>query len=67
MKRRDRSDDANPNPHPQRMRWTTVLSTRMFEEARAKADAVKGKVKARPDGTFDVRVGTEVRPDKTEA
>jgi hypothetical protein len=60
-------DDKKPNPHPQRMRWTTVLSTKMFEEARKKADAVKGKVRARPDGTFDVRVGTEVRADKDEA
>lgn len=52
---------------PQKMRWTTVFSSTDFTEARCKADAVKGKVRARPSGKFDVRVGTEVRADKTEA
>jgi hypothetical protein len=44
----------------QKLKWTTVMTTDDFTIARAKADAVKGKVKARPSGKFDVRVGTEV-------
>jgi hypothetical protein len=42
------------------MKWVTVMTTDDFSTARAKADQVKGKVKARPSGKFDVRVGTEV-------
>ena len=61
----DKGDGTDKTP--QKMHWVTVFSTTSFTEARAKADAVKGKVRARPSGKFDVRVGTEVRPDKDEA
>jgi hypothetical protein len=60
------SDEKKINPHPQKMKWTTVLSTPDFAVARAKADAVKGKVKRRPNGTFDVRVGVAVKEAKEE-
>jgi hypothetical protein len=52
------------NPHPQRKKWVTTLATQIYAEARAKADAVKGsKIRHRPNGTFEVRVGTEVKAE----
>lgn len=56
----DRNKGDGVDKTPQKMKWTTVMTTDDFATARAKADAVKGKVKARPSGKFDVRVGTEV-------
>jgi predicted HicB family RNase H-like nuclease len=52
--------EKQPDKTVQKMKWTTVMTTDDFSTARAKADAVKGKVKARSSGKFDVRVGTEV-------
>lgn len=54
------------NKTPQKMQWSTVMTTPDFAVARAKADAVKGKVKRRPGGKFDVRVGTKVKAEKVE-
>lgn len=62
--RRNKRDGVDKTP--QKMKWTTLATFTDFTEARAKADAVKGKVKRRPNGKFEVRVGTEVRPDKDE-
>lgn len=62
------NDEKKTNPHPQKMRWTTVLSTPDFATARAKADATQGaKIKRRPNGTFDVRTGVPVKEAKEEA
>jgi predicted HicB family RNase H-like nuclease len=52
--------EKQPDKTVQKMKWVTVMTTDDFSTARAKADQVKGKVKARPSGKFDVRVGTEV-------
>lgn len=50
----------------QKMKWSAILTTDDYTTARAKADTVKGKVKLRPNGKFEVRVGTPVKPaDKT--
>ncbi len=49
---------------PQKLQWRTILTADDFTTARAKADAVKGKVKRRPNGKFEVRIGTKV--GKTE-
>jgi predicted HicB family RNase H-like nuclease len=56
--------DEKVDKTPAKMKWTTCLTTDDFTTARAKADAVKGKVRKRPNGKFDVRVGTEVRAAK---
>jgi hypothetical protein len=59
-------DEDKVNKTPQKMKWTTVMTTADFHEARAKADAVQGKVKRRPSGKFEVRVGSEVKATKNE-
>jgi hypothetical protein len=59
-------DENKTDKTPAKMKWSTVATFANFVEARSKADAVKGKVKARPDGTFDVRVGTETKAAKAE-
>lgn len=61
------STEKKVNPYPQRMKWSTTLTTQSYAEARAKADACLGsKVRRRPNGTFEVRVGTEVKTAKAD-
>lgn len=57
-------DDPKPNPHPQRKRWVQVMNSFDYAEAKKKADAVKGKIRKRPNGSFDVLVGTDVKAAK---
>lgn len=60
-------DEENKKPvSVQKMKWTTAATFDNFAEARARADAVKGKVKKRPNGKFDVRVGQEVKAAKPQ-
>jgi TRAP-type mannitol/chloroaromatic compound transport system substrate-binding protein len=60
--------DKQEDKTPAKMKWTTLMTTDDFTIARAKADAVKGKVKKRPNGKFDVRVGQPVKAnEKVEA
>lgn len=54
-------DDEKKPVAVQKMRWIVSATFDTFAEARSKADAVKGKVRRRPSGKFDVMVGTEVR------
>ena len=62
----DRNSGDGVDKTPQKMKWTTAATFDNFAEARGKADAVKGKVKARPNGRFDVRVGQEVKAAKDQ-
>jgi hypothetical protein len=62
----DRNKGDGVDKTPQKMKWTTVQSSDSYTEARAKADAVKGKVRKRPSGKFDVRVGQEVKAAKPQ-
>ena len=50
----------------QKMKWTAVFTTDSYQEARNRADACKGKVKHRPSGKFEVRVGSPVHTETKE-
>jgi hypothetical protein len=53
--------DEEKKPVPvQKMTWKAAGSFKDYVAAKAKADSVKGpvKVKRRPNGMFEVRVGT---------